>query len=421
MATATEREQVAHVLRRCGFGPQPGGVETWEDAGAAALVEYLLGIENVELAEPGQEFDGLPNPDDNEYQFLRQAAARMCERMVRGSNPLHERMTWYWHTHLTTSVERSGAKHAWVQHHLLRRHALGHFPTLIREITTDAAMLQYLDGSGSRADMPNENYAREMLELFTLGRNGGYTEDDVRAAARILAGWRVDYETDEVLFEAEYAYTRPVTFMGERRRWSLDEFIEFVCAQPACALHVVTRLYHHLVGPDLTEARRDELAAVFVEAGLEIKPLVAAIVTGDDFLAAQHSRARQPIEWLLGARAAIDADVIFDPEAAWWFEDMNQIPFNPPNVAGWPLDGRWASASQIIARSSILFDWDLAEHLYDEVEPTAAAVLARCGVFEPSASTLAALEAVEADFSEYDDRLSLLFATVLLSPEFTLL
>lgn len=421
MATATEREQIAHVFRRCGFGPRPGDVETWEDAGAAALVDYLLGIDNVELAEPGQEFDGLPDPVDNDYQFLRQAAARMCERMARGANPLHERMSWYWHTHFTTSAERSGARLAWLQHHLLRRHAFGHFPTLVREITTDAAMLRYLDGSGSRADMPNENYAREMLELFTLGRDGGYTEDDVRAAARILAGWHVDYETEEVAFYPEYAYTRPVTFMGERRRWTLDEFVEFVCAQPACAPHVVTRLYHHLVGPDLTDARRDELAAVFVDAGMEIKPLVAAMLTGEDFFTSVRSRARQPIEWLLAARVAIDASPVFDPEATWWFEDMNQIPFFPPNVAGWPLDGRWSSASQIISRSSIIFDWDLAERLYDEVEPTAAAVLARCGVFDASPSTLAALEEVEADFSEYDDRLSLLFATVLLSPEFTLL
>ena len=209
--------------------------------------------------------------------------------------------------------------------------------------------------------------------------------------------------------------------MGERRRWSLDDFINFVCTRPACAQHVATRIYHHLVGPDLSDDRRDELAAVFVDAGLEIKPLIAEMMRGDDFLTAAHSRARQPVEWLIGARQAMGLEGFFDDEESWYLEVLGQAPFLPPNVAGWPLDDRWASASQIISRTSVAMNWDLPEHLYDEIAPTVDSALARCGIYDPSDSTLAALKQIEADVSEYDGRLELLLLTALVSPEFTLL
>jgi uncharacterized protein (DUF1800 family) len=423
MTTPEIRKQIAHVFRRCGFGPTPGAVEAWEEHGPQALIEELLSREAIEYRTEAKLYDGfnLSEDDDDDYKLFELAVASIGNDMVHGSNPIHERMTWYWSTHLTSSNERADSAMMWRQYQLFRQHALGHFPTLMRQVTTDAAMLLYLDGAESRGTNPNENYAREFLELFTLGRNGGYTEDDVRAAARILSGWWVDWETAEVHYKADQAYTRPVTFMGERRRWNLDEFIEFVCSRPSCAQHVATRIYHHLVGPDLTDDRRDELAAVFVANGMEIKPLVAEMVRGDDFLAATHSRARQPVEWLIAARQALGLGGFFDQDERWHLEVLGQMPFLPPNVAGWPLDDRWASASQIIARTSVAMDWDMPERLYDEIEPTVDAVLARCGIYDPSESTQAALKQIEADVSEYDGRLELLLLTAIVTPEFTLL
>ena len=305
MTTPEIRRQIAHVFRRCGFGPAPGAVAAWESQGPQALIDDLLARDTIEFLSEDELFDGYDvSDDDGDYQLFAQFVRAMGDSMMTGANPLHERMTWYWNTHFTSSFDRASAQMIWRQYHLVREHALGHFPTLVRRITTDAAMLLYLDGSGSRGANPNENYARELLELFTLGRDGGYTEDDVKAAARILSGWWVDWETGEVNYEAEESYTRPVTFMGERRRWTLDGFVDYVCARPACARHVATRLYHHLVGPDPTAERIDELAAAFRDGDMEIRPLVEAIVRGPEFLDAVHSRARQPIEWLVGARLA---------------------------------------------------------------------------------------------------------------------
>lgn len=414
-----QAEQIAHIFRRCGFGPRPGQVEQWQERGPHALIESLLADESSSALDEGSEFEPFGDPDDLKEDVLFPA---YIDQMLSQPNPLHERMSWYWHTHFTTSVHSSGPALVWRQHHRLRRHALGNFASLAREITTDAAMLLYLDGAGSDGANPNENYAREFLEIFTLGRDSGYTEDDVRAAARIFSGWHVDWDEKRVTFNSESTYDRPVSFMGKRQRWTVDSLVSFVCALPACHQHIATRLYHHLVGPDLSDARRNELATAFADSGLEIRALVAEILQGEDFLTSIHSRARQPIEWTLGALHALGFRRSADIELRHWhLETLGQSPYQPPNVAGWPLDDRWSSTSQIIARTSLLLEWELPESTIESVPPTVDAVLARCGIYDPSASTRAALDEIERSYSEFDYRLELLFATALTSPEFTLL
>jgi uncharacterized protein (DUF1800 family) len=413
----TATEQIAHIWRRCSFGTHHEQVAKWRTSDPQDLITALVENTTFWALDEASLFDDYPGDEDNERTVL----LTMLDQMMSLDNPLHERMAWYWSTHFTTNVQAE-ARLAWQQHHLFRRHAFGNFRDLARAITTDPAMLLYLDGAGSNGDAPNENYAREFLELFTLGRNAGYTETDVRAAARIFSGWHVDWETAAVRFEPDTHYERPVTFMGERRRWSLDDFIDYICGQPQCHEHVVTRMYHHFVGPDLSAARRNELAKVFVDNDLEILPLIAAMLRGDDFLAAIHSRARQPLEWVLGAIQALGFETATAVDLQiWQLENLGQTPFRPPNVAGWPLDDRWSGTSQIVGRTSLLLEWELAENTIDNVAPTVAAVLERCGIYAPSPSTLAALKRIERDFSEFDYRLELLFVTALTSPEFTLL
>lgn len=416
---AQEAERIAHVFRRCGFGPAPGDVDLWRDRGARALIEALLEDEEIVVLDETNLFDGFGGRDDFEDDKMFHT---FVNQMFTGTNLLHERMTWYWHTHFTSSVESSESQFGWQQHHLIRRMALGSFRDLARAITTDPAMLFYLDGAGSYGDNPNENYAREFLELFALGHDGGYTEGDVRAAARIFSGWHVDWDTAEVSFEPETHYGRPITFMGKRQRWTLDALVDHVCALPACHRHVVTRLYHHLVGPDLDVVRRDVLAQGFADSDLDIKTLVAEIVRGDDFLEAVHSRTRQPLEWALAALNALGYASVDQAELeVWHLELLGQMPLLPPNVAGWPLDDRWAPTSQIIARTSLLLEWELPESTINNVAPTVDSVLKRCGIFDPSPSTRAALDFIESNYSEFDYRLELLFVAALTSPEFTLL
>jgi hypothetical protein len=128
------------------------------------------------------------------------------------------------------------------------------------------------------------------------------------------------------------------------------------------------------------------------------------------------------LEWVLGAIQALGFETATAVDLQiWQLENLGQTPFRPPNVAGWPLDDRWSGTSQIVGRTSLLLEWELAENTIDNVAPTVAAVLERCGIYAPSPSTLAALKRIERDFSEFDYRLELLFVTALTSPEFTLL
>ena len=155
-ATADQKaSQIAHVLRRCGFGPRPGEVARWLDRGPEALIESLLANDEIHALDESDLFAPFENPDDIDDG---EVFAIFLDQMMNGENQLHERMAWYWQTHFTSSVESGGRRYGWQQHHLIRRLALGNFRELARAISTNPAMLYYLDGNGSRGDNPNENY-----------------------------------------------------------------------------------------------------------------------------------------------------------------------------------------------------------------------------------------------------------------------
>ena len=389
----------------------PGQVEERVGTPLEAIIDDLLAAEPFLL--PDEEVKGRSFEDSDWDEVL----LWWTDRLTDPAAGLHERMTWYWHTHFTSSLDKSSQRSMWIQHHLLRNHALGNFRDLCQAIAVDGAMLQYLDGSYSTGDAPNENFARELMELFTLGA-GNYTEDDIRVAARGFSGWAVDWETGEVTFDAERHYGRPLEFMGIRRRWDAESLIDAILDQPACAAHVAGRIHRHLVGTDPSPARRSELAAVFRGADYEILPLVEAILRHADFRDAIQARPRQPLEWLvamLGATGHLDSEL-----EIWWLDLLGQVPMSPPNVAGWPDGERWLAASQMLLRTTRVIELELPDSLYDEVPATIDAVLDRCGIYDPSPATLAALERAARAQPEYENGLEMLMTLALTSPEFSL-
>lgn len=362
--------------------------------------------------------DRVQSLGDGEWDALNRW---YIERVTASTAGLHERMVWFWHGHFTTSVDKVDRPAMVKQHHLVRTHALGNFREFLREITIDAAMLEWLDGAGSSGERPNENYAREMMELFALGP-GTHTEQDIRVAARILAGWDVEYETLKVTFDPEEAYDRPLRFMGERKRWTVDTLIDRICSLPACADFVASRVHRYFVGVEPTAAERTALGKIFRDADLEIMPLVEAVLLQPAFLSAARVRPRTPVEWVAGAAAVFGKDAIstglleYEP---WWLQDMQQEPFVPPNVGGWPEDNRWLGPGQVLRRAEIALDSELSRELIDNLEPTVDAVAAHCGIFALSDQTRSALETAIDRQTEFDGGLELLLALVLTSPEFS--
>ncbi len=406
-------EQRSHALRRLRVTAHPDWLALVEGDTPAAVVRRVLDADDaLILSNDEVETHRLMGDDVNDTEL----ALWWFDRLRSPDAGLHERMVWFWHNHLTSSLDKGTRRANWRQHHLLRTHALGNFRTLLQAIAIDGAMLQFLDGDGSSGDAPNENFARELMELFTLGV-GNYTEEDIRVAARGFSGWRVDYETGDVAFDPDAHYARPLRFFGERRRWTARALIDKICDMPECAAHVVGRLHAHLVGGELTPERRSELAAIFRDNDLEILPLVEAMVDHPEFLDSIHTRPKTGVEWLAGVGAAVGPELEIEN---WWLDQLGQVPFYPPNVAGWPEDDRWLGASQVLAHTNILLNFDLPDSVVDEVEATVDNVLARCGLFDVSATTRAALNNAIDRQPEYDNGLELLLLLTLNSPEYLL-
>ncbi len=409
----THDEAIAHVLRRTGFGLWPDDLAQYRSADVETLISERIWADGwSQTVEEAAERD----VEDDSWDLLPK---EWIDVMLGTESPLHERMVWFWHDHFTSNIGETRRNLMWQQHQRIRRHALGNVRSLAREMLEDGAMLHFLDGAGSRGDAPNENLSREFLELFMLGRNAGYTEDDIRAGARILSGWWVDWETSEVGFDPDASYQRPVTFLGNRRRWNLDAYVDAVMAMPSCAGHIAGRIHDYLVSTPLSDERRSQLGDVLRDNDWEIRPLLEAMLLHEDFTEARGVRTRQPVEWTVAAAMAFGHRRIEDfGLELWMLQASGQAPFDPPNVAGWPDDDRWSSATQVMTRANMILNWDVPDWLIDRLDPTPDAVLRHCGILDATNDTRAALESALRRTGEYDRGVDLLLLLSLLSPEF---
>jgi uncharacterized protein (DUF1800 family) len=343
-------------------------------------------------------------------------------RMADPTVGLHEKMVWFWHSHLTSSISKvSRWEWMWAQHQLLRTHALGNFRDLVQAITIDAAMLVYLDGDPSVVQSPNENYSRELMELFCLGI-GNYTEADVKNGAKALAGYDVDWETGAVTFYPENALTTPVTYLGTSVQTAPD-VVNAVVDHSACAPWIATKLYRFFVGQTPSSQRTAELASVFRNANLDIKVLVEAILRDPLFLdpSTRLNRAKQPVEWVTNAFAAAGTN---NPGwATSVANDLGQLPFDPPSVAGWPAGTRWLAASDAFTRAALAIDGPVLAEITNAATPTAMVdvTLARCSIYQISPATRSALDAIAntASLPKWQ-RSRILFASAVTAPEFAL-
>jgi len=395
---------VAHLLRRTGFGPAPGEVESH-----ASLDDALDSV----LAGATDDGAEMPDPNDGDTDA---AIVWWLRRLRRTPNPLHDKLVWFWHGHLTSSADKASADMMARQHNLFRRHAAGNIRELLHAIVRDAAMLIFLDGAGSHAESPNENLARELMELFTLGR-GNYTEADVRAAAKALAGFTVDWDSEAVGFDEEAAATGRQTILGVTDHFDADRFVDVICDDPACAAFFATALHRFFAGAVPSDARRDELATVLRDHDFEVLPLVEAILRHPDFAATRLNRARFPIEWFVAAHHAMGIDVRGD--SIWSLGDLGQMPLYPPNVAGWPAGPQWVGAGRQLLKASLALDAvsDVFVEFGADPSERAVAALRHCGVYEASVTTTAALEAAASSMDGVDGGDVLLLTLALTSPE----
>lgn len=342
---SAETARIAHLLRRTAFGASPAELARAVARGFEGTVEALLDVDSgPEMADPAME---IPNFDPDRIASQQQ---RWVYRLVGSPKPLQEKMTLFWHSHFATANSKvNNARWMWNQNELFRRHALGNFRTLVHEVAKDPAMMRWLDTVVSKKGRPNENFARELFELFTLGI-GNYTEDDIKEAARAFTGWEV--RNDAFFFNRAQHDTGQKTIFGQTGAFTGEQVIDLAVAHPATARHLATKLFIHFVHDQPSASTIDRLARLFTESGYELKPLVRAILLSPEFSseAAYHAKIKSPVDFVIGAVKTLGIPAF--PQLATTLAALGQALFNPPTVKGWPEGTEWISASSLLARQN---------------------------------------------------------------------
>jgi uncharacterized protein (DUF1800 family) len=327
----------------------------WVSEGPAELRRQQLEAqkENVE-AKRGA--DGKPlrtvRPVQEQGRELRNW---WVEEMLVTDQPLTERMVLFWHNHFTSSMMKVRYPPAlFRQNALFRRHALGNFATLLREVARDPAMLIYLDGMRSVARQPNENFGRELLELFTLGE-GHYGEADIKAAARAFTGWSVDRETGMFVEHPQQHDDGEKTFLGQSGRFGGDDIVAILLKQPRTAETIVEKLWREFVSlkPDPAAVKR--LAAAF-RADYQLKPLLRSILLSAEFRdpANRGALIKSPIDLIVGTVRVLGLPVPEKTQLVRMMQGLGQSPFDPPNVKGWPGGESWVTTYTLLLRQQFL-------------------------------------------------------------------
>jgi len=348
-AGAWDRAAAAHLLRRAGFGPRPGDVERTLADGCEATVERVLaGGEVNATSRPG------PGPLLASGS-LASLQAWWISAMLDDAAPLAERFALVWHDHFATShakVQDVRLMHR--QNELFRTLGLGDFRELLRAVAMDPAMLVWLDGSSNRRGHPNENFARELLELFCLGIES-YTEHDVREAARAFTGWGTEGRRFENRREHHDAGEKEL--FGARGAFDGEEALELVLAHPACPRHVARVLLRELVHPEPAAPEVDALARVLTSERWNVGRTVGVVLRSELFFSprARRSRIAGPVELLVSTARALGVPIA-PARLARASEECGQSLFRPPSVEGWDGGRSWIQASAWIARHQALVD-----------------------------------------------------------------
>jgi len=400
------RERVAHVVRRLSMAPHAAvAVDLPDTAAAIARALDLSGAAATPLAMAPP--DGSTKPD---VRAIVEPIAWWLDRMEQPDRMVEERLTWFWHDHFATSVVKVREPYLMYRQHLtLRTHATGNFADLLRAVARDPAMLVYLDGITNSVAERNENFGRECLELFTMGRDSGYTQDDVVAASRAFTGWVVDLpgrsfsprlervtgvQPWDAVFVARRHDAGVKTLLGVTGPLDLDGALDVILAHPATSTFVARKLYRELVGLDPDDAVLASLAKGFAR-DYEILPLVTEIVQRPEFTAddAVRAKVRTPVEKLVGIRQAAAGKTGgkrgpgSSADVARALRAMAYVPFLPPNVGGFP------KGSRLLGPGNLVHTFDLvAAAGAAPASSDGAGALATLGVFDVSATTKQVLD-----------------------------
>ncbi len=356
------RKWAAHLYRRAAFGSSRDELLEAERLGLQGTLDLLLqGRPHAEEAlQTIIDVGDIASDRDNGGDQLR---SWWLYCMLYSGHPLREKLTLFWHDHFATSIVKvQNPDQMLRQNCLLRKHALGKFGPFLQAISKDPAMLVWLDSSRNVKGRPNENYARELMELFSLGV-GHYTEKDVREAARAFTGWHCDRNGFQ--FNARCHDDEPKTVLGQIGPWNGDDAVRIVLAQPQVARFLVRKLYRFLISENAvpSDTLLEPLCQSFGHSDYDIAALVKTMLSSRHFFSehAFRQRVKWPVEYVLGAVRSVyrqygERDACYRPlpqqPLVGWIEAMGQALFAPPNVKGWPGGRSWLNTATMLERDN---------------------------------------------------------------------
>jgi len=355
-----QRLETSRLLNRFGFGPRPGEYAQAIKDGVAATRTKVLTVPAVDagaaaVVEP-EITDLGPRPKPNTAEIVPFAIAQRSQnqqivlwwldRMALSDNGLTERMTWFWHGHWATSVQKINyALPMFKQNKTLRTYCLGNFKEMSRAMINDGALQFWLDGNDSTLKSPNENLGRELMELFTLGVDR-YTEDDVKAAARALTGYQVVNSAGTVVFNPKRHDPNPITILGTTQPFNGEQLSDFLVAREDCATFISERLWYRFISS--TESMPASFGAKKAFANRDISAAVAAMANDSAMRDEKNDLVKSPVEWFIAACRALEltpSNLKTPSQLVNYLNQLNQVPFSPPSVGGWPAGEAWLSSA----------------------------------------------------------------------------
>jgi len=381
---ALTRPDARHLLVRTGFAPTHAEVERWVGKPADLAVNTLLAeASSASTLNPMPQFVSAPPPIPQAYLKSReeQQAARQQQlreglelkswwlrEMVETRTPLAERMVLFWHNHFATSQQKVIRSQAmWQQQQVLRANALGNFSVLLHAVAKNPAMLIYLDGANSRKEAPNENFAREVMELFVLGESsqttaglGGYTEQDIKEAARAFTGWSVERDDFSFKFRPAFHDNGVKTLLGVTGNLDGDQALDVMLTQPAASRFVVGKLWREFVSPALPSATESVAAHAdwvcasdaFRRSGYDISAALRSLLLCDTFWAENNrgSLIKSPVDLIVGTVRQFGFTATDVTPLVLKSAQLGQNLLVPPNVKGWPGYTDWINATSLLER-----------------------------------------------------------------------
>jgi uncharacterized protein (DUF1800 family) len=363
--------EARHLLARTGFEARLAEVDAFAKLSRREAVERLLaGAGGPAGAPPPSRVKDWTDPRrvrqmdaEERKRFVREQIERGLElkgwwlaEMARTPSPLTERMTLFWHNHFTSSLQkvRSPAL-MYRQNVLLRSHALGNFGALLHAVSRDPAMIVYLDAATNRRGRPNENFAREVMELFTLGE-GRYSEQDIKEAARAFTGRSIDPASGAYLFRPAQHDNGEKTVLGRSGFLRGEDVLDILLAQPATAEFIAAKLWREFVSPQPQPEELARVAAAFRDSGYDVRAALRALLLTPAFWAPQNRAAliKSPVELVAGTLRQFDIGFGDPVPFVLLLRALGQDILSPPNVKGWPGGEAWINSTTLLARKQFL-------------------------------------------------------------------